>query len=362
MKRLLYLLIPVFILSSCGEKKQDPAAELLKLKQARVEIDAKIAALEKGKKDSTKVVPVSVTALTKGVFNAYIEVQSEISGDENIVASSQAPGTVKSIAVHSGQKVAKGQLLAVLDAGPVEQQIEAQNSQLGLLKSLYEKQQNLWSQNIGTEVQLLSAKANYESSQKQLAALKTQRDMYRIVSPISGTIDEVGIKVGQICTAGLNGIRVVSYDQLKAEAKLGENYLGKVKQGDPVTIVLPAVNDSIKTTISYVAQSVEELSRAFLVQVRLPNSSKLHPNMSCIMKIANYTNSSTLVVPVSVIQNTSNGAMVFVAEGNKAKAVKVETGRNSNGKVEILSGLNEGDQVITAGYEDIENGQSISIQ
>ena len=362
MKRLFLLLIPVIILSSCGGGKKSPAEELVKLKMQRADLDKKIAELEVGKSDSTKVTPVTVMTVKSGVFTASVEVQSEIAGDENITVSSQAPGTVKSISVHAGEKVAKGQVMAILDAGPVEQQIEAQNAQLSLLKSLYEKQQNLWSQNIGTEVQLLSAKTNYEASQKQLAGLKAQRDMYRVVSPISGTVDEVNLKVGEVANPGMNGIRVVSYDKLKAEAKLGENYIGQVKQGDPVTILLPTIHDSIKTSISYVAQSVEELSRSFLVQVRLNDNSKLRPNMSCIMKIGNYTNPSAIVVPVSVIQKTGDGNMIYIADGNKAKSVKVTTGRNSNGQVEVTSGLKNGDQVITAGYEEVENGQKIVIQ
>ena len=174
----------------------------------------------------------------------------------------------------------------------------------------------------------MSSKTNYESVQKQIAALKSQRDMYRVVSPISGTVDAVSLKVGEAAAPGALGIRVVSYDMLKAEAMLGENYLGKVKEGDPVTIVLPNINDSIKTKISYVAQSVDPMSRSFQVMVHLSNSSKLHPNMSCIMKIANYTNKEALVVPVSVIQKTSEGSMIYIADGNKAKSVTVTTGRN----------------------------------
>ena len=207
----------------------------------------------------------------------------------------------------------------------------------------------------------MNAKTNYESIQKQYASLKAQRDMYRIVAPISGTVDQVSVKIGQPSQPGFNGITIVSTGKLKAEAMLGENYIGKVKKGDAVTIVLPSINDSIKTTISYVAQAVSTLSRSFEVQVDLPNSSKYHQNMSCIMKIANYANPSSIVVPVNVIQKTSEGSMIYIADGNKAKAVNVTIGRNSNGLVEILSGLNAGDKVIVAGFEDMENGQLINI-
>lgn len=361
MRRLIYLLIPAMIFASCGGTK-DKATQLADLKKQRGEIDLKIKALEAGTTDSTKVTPVSVITLAPENFNAYVEVQSAITGDENIVATPKAAGTVSSILVQVGQKVSKGQVLALLDATMVNQQIESLQPQLGLQKSVYEKQQALWKQNIGTEVQLMTAKAQYEATQKQIESLKTQRDFYRIVSPINGVIDGMGVKVGEPASPGFNGIRVVSYEKLKAEANLGENYLGTVEQGNAVTLIMPDVHDTIKTKLSYVSQAVDPVSRAFMVQVHLPNNNKLHPNMACIMKIANYNNPGALVVPVSVIQKTSQGSMIYITDGKTAKPVLVTTGRNSNGQVEVLSGLKEGDQVIVAGYESMEDGQKVTIQ
>lgn len=365
MKRLIFLLVPAIIFISCngGNNKEDKKDnELAKLKKERGDLDLKIKSLEAGKADSAKAIPVSVMTVAPVKFNAYVEVQSQIVGDENIVATSKAPGTVTNVLVHVGQKVSRGQMLATLDASAINQQIEAIMPQLDLQKSVYEKQQALWKQNIGTEVQLMSAKAQYESTQKQIEALKTQRDFYRVVSPISGTVDNVGLKVGEMASPGFNGIRVVSYEKLKAEASLGENYLGKVKQGDPVILELPDMNDSIKTTLNYVSQAIDPMSRAFTVQVHLKNSNKLHPNMACKMKIANYENPQALVVPVSVIQKTSEGAMLYIADGDRSKSVHVTTGRNANGQVEILDGLKPGDKVIIKGFEEMDNGQLISIQ
>jgi membrane fusion protein (multidrug efflux system) len=361
MRPLIYLLIPAIVFASCSSKP-DKSAELAKLKTERADLDLKIKALEASKTDSGKVTPVSVSVLEPTEFNSYVEVNSQISGDENVLATSRAPGMVNSITVSAGQKVSKGQTLALLDVSTITQQISAMSPQLNLQKSVYERQQKLWEQNIGTEVQLMTAKAQYESTQKQIESLESQRDLYRIISPISGTVDQVGLKIGDYAAPGANGIRVVSYDKLKAEANLGENYLGKVKQGDPVTLVLPDVNDTIKTVLTYVSQAVDPISRAFMVQVRLGNNIILHPNMSCIMKISNYKNPHALVVPVSVIQKTSQGEMLYIADGDKAKSVPVTTGRNSNGLAEVLSGLSPGDKVITTGYEDMDNGERIVVQ
>ena len=154
----------------------------------------------------------------------------------------------------------------------------------------------------------------------------------------------------------------MNFAQLKVEASLGENYLGKVETGDPVTIILPDIQDTIKTKLSYVAKAVDPISRAFTVEVRLGSNKNLHPNMSCKMQISNYENNNAIVVPVSLIQKTAEGELLYIAEGNKAKAVMVKTGKISNGNVEILEGLNGGEKVIVEGYEELDNGEGIAIK
>ncbi len=362
MKRIFLLAVPAMILASCGGNAGDPTIQLSALKKQRAELDIKIQKLEAGNKDKNcgKTTAVSVAELQPMVFNGIIEVQAQINGDEIVNATARTMGTVNRVNVQVGQAVRKGQVLASLDNVIADQQIAALEPQIQLTKALFEKQQKLWEQNIGTEVQLMSAKATYENLVKQKAVLQANKDLYNILSPINGTVDMVGLKVGDQSAAGF--IRIVNTSNLKAEASLGENYIGKVKVGDPATLVFPDMNDSVKAKITFVSKAVDPLSRAFTVQIKLGNNNKLHPNMSSILKIANYENPKAIVVPVSVIQKTSEGQMVYIADGNKAKLVNIVTGRNSNGMVEVLSGLEAGDKIIIAGYEDLDNGEPIAIQ
>lgn len=370
MKRSVYLLlIPTIILAACGggdKSGKKAEAELTKLKKERASLDEKITKLEAQTKgnDSGKATPVSVLQVQQQTFSSYVEVQATVNGDQNVTATSQAPGTVESILVKVGQHVSKGQVLARLDAAAVEQQIKGADAQLALNKSLYERQQKLWAQNIGTEVQLLTSKTQYEAAAKQRAALVAQRDMYAIKSPISGTVDAVNVKIGDIASPGnpSTGIRVVNFDALKVQANLGENYLGQVHDGDPVNLIFEGRQDTMRTKLTYVSKAVDPISRAFQVEVRLGNNTKLHPNMSCKMQIANYQNSKAIVIPVNVIQKTADGEMVFIADGKKAKSVLIKTGRTSNGYAEVLSGLSPGDKVITEGYEEVDNGEQISVE
>ena len=208
----------------------------------------------------------------------------------------------------------------------------------------------------------MQAKTAYESSLSQKTALQAQRALYNIVSPIDGVVDQVNLKIGDPAAGPNTNFQIVNMNKMKAVASLGENYLGKVKEGNPVTLVFSGTGDSIKTKLTYVSQSVNPMSRAFDVQVKLGSDKKLHPNMSCIMKIANYNNPAALTVPVSVIQNTPNGSVVYIADNGKAKAATVKTGQTADGMVEILSGLNAGDQVVTTGFEDLSDGDAISVQ
>jgi len=363
MNKIFYLVLAVTVLAACGQKK-DKATQIAELKKQKADIELKLKELEAGDHaDTTKVTPVSVLEMQKTTFKGYVEVQSAIAGDQNVYATPQVmSGIVKSVNVQIGQHVSRGQVLATLDAAALDQQILAQQSQLTFAKTMYEKQQKLWAQNIGTEVQLLQAKANYESQQKNIEALQAQKNMYNIAAPITGVIDEMNLKVGDASGITSTAIRVVNNEQLKAQANLGENYLGLVHQGNPVDLVLPDINDTIRTHLTYVAEAVDPVSRAFTVNVKLEKNNKLHPNMSCIMMIANYENPDALVLPVSVIQKTSKGAMVYVADGKVAHIVPVTLGKSSNGKVEILSGLKPGDKVVVAGYEDLDDGENIVIQ
>jgi RND family efflux transporter MFP subunit len=366
MKRSVYLLLlTTSLLAACGgEEKKGGEAELAKLKKERAALDDKIAKLEVevNKTKPAKGTPVSVVEMQPQDFNAYIEVQGSVNGEQNILATPQAPGVVQRIMVRVGQRVSKGQTLAILDAAQLEQSIQAADVDLTLKKALYEKQQKLWAQNIGSEVQLLQVKAGYEAAVKQKAALVAQRSMASIKAPISGIVDAVNIKEGDMANPGMTGIRVVSNADLKVQANLGENYIGKVKEGNPVNLVFADGTDSLKSKLTYVSKAVDPVSRAFQVEVRLGSNSKLSPNMSCKMQILNYQNKGALVVPVSAIQKTADGEMVYVADGGKAKAVTVKTGRNSNGMVEILEGLQTGDKVVVEGYADLDNGKAIEIR
>lgn len=307
--------------------------------------------------DKTKM--VEVVSLQTQVFNNFVEVQGKVDADENVSINAEMPGTVSKVNVQLGDQVSAGQILAELDSKVIQQGIAEVQNGLDLASTLFEKQKNLWDQKIGTEVQYLAAKNQKESLEKRLASLLEQLKMSKIVSPINGIVDAIDIKLGQATMPGLPAMRVVNMNSLKVKGEIAESYLAKVKSGNDVIVIFPDMMDTVRTKITYAAKVISPLNRTFTATVNLDGKKEYHPNMIAIMRIIDYSNPKAFVVPVSTIQKASEGDFIFISENKKAKKIKVEVGRAYNGNAEILEGLKEGDQLITKGFQELNEGETI---
>jgi len=362
MKKLIY--IPALILlAACSNKPKDKKAELADLKKQQADLSTKIATLqaEVGTTDSAKTTDVSSVVLKAADFTNYVQIQGKIDAQDNVTAYPQAAGTITALYVKVGQHVGKGQVLAQLDASVLNQNIAQAETQVTLNKTLFERQKNLWDQKIGTEVQFLQAQTALQSSVKQVAALRQQADMYRITSPINGTIDQMDLKLGQVAQPGITGIRIVNADVLKVKADVPESYAGTVNTGNTVKILIPDANDSLTTKVTFAAKVIDPTSRSFGVEIKLPVRKTLRPNMTAIIQIANYSKRNTIVAPVKAIQKSEAGDYVFVNNNGVAKRVNVKVGATYGGQSEILSGLKTGDELVTEGATEIEDGDKIKI-
>ncbi len=362
MKKILYLSAILF-LAACSQKPKDKKTELADLQKQQADINSKITKLqaENGSADSSKSSDVSVTEIKPGSFTNYVQIQGKIDAQDNVTAYPQAPGTIMAINARAGQHVSKGQVLVQLDNSVLKQNIAQAQAQINLLSTLYQRQKNLWDQKIGTEVQYLQAQTNLQSAQKQAAGLRQQADMYRIISPISGTIDQMDLKLGQVAQPGQTGIRIVNADVLKVKADVPESYSGSVGTGNAVKILIPDANDSLVTKVTFAAKAIDPTSRSFAVEIKLPNRKSLRPNMTAILKIADYSKSNAIIIPVKAIQKSEDGDYVFVNNNGTAKRKKIKVGTTYGGQSEITSGLSTGDQLITAGAEDIEDGDKVKV-
>jgi membrane fusion protein, multidrug efflux system len=361
---IIYLLGLVLVLASCGNKEENKLETLEKLKKQQAELNAQIKQLEAELagtlENKQKIKFVSVQQLQASTFMHYLDVYGKIVTDDNILLSARMPGTVKRIMVKAGDKVSKGQTLAMLDNETILAGMEEAKTRLALVTTVYEKQKALWDEKIGTEIQFITAKNNKEQVEKAIASLNEQLEMTYIKSPIDGTVDEVFMKLGEATAPGAPAIRVVSISALKVRAEVAESYASRIKEGNEVIIRLPDVNKEITATVSFVGKVINEMNRTFSIEVKLPSDADLQPNMLAVLSIIDYKKENSIIVPVNIIQNSEEGQYLMVAEskngGKTAGKRMIKAGLNYDGKAEVFSGLAEGDLIITTGYQDLNQG------
>jgi membrane fusion protein (multidrug efflux system) len=372
---ILSIIVLASFLAACGGSGSAEAkkAKLEKLKTQQTEIAAQIATLQdeilamgdslNKEEDRSKV--VALTPVVKQNFVHAIDVQGRVDGDENITYSAKVPSSVTKINVKVGQRVSKGTILAELDTKATKAQLETTKKQYELAKTMYEKRKELWDQKVGSEIEYLQAKNTKEGLEKQMDAQKEALDMYYIKADYNGTVDKVAIKVGQNVAPGVACITVVNPDALKVKADLSEAYSNLAKTGDAVRIYFPDIQKTLSAKVTYSSKTIDPMTRTFNVEINLPSDNDLHPNMVTEVKIIDYTKPNAIVVPINAIQQIDGKEIVFVAvkQGDKliAKKIIVTVGKQYNGISEILSGLKDGDNVISIGFQDLTDGQSVQL-
>ena len=374
-KNILTIAIAAALLASCtGEKKDGLAAkkeELTQLKTQQGETDKKIKALEieiakldPKKAGEAKIKAVSVAPLSAETFRHYVELQGSVDAKNNVLVTPKSGGAITAMYVREGDYVNTGTVIGKIDDSILRESLEEIKTQMTLANTLFDKQKNLWDQKIGTEIQFLQAKNKKEGLERKLATLNSQLAQSRIVSPMSGVVDQVNVKVGEMASPGVGVVRIVNLSNLKVMAKVSDTYAASVKKGDEVIVKFPDLKKEYKAKISFVSTTVDPLSRTFTIEANLPSAKEIKPNMMAQIQINDATSKNALAIDQNFVQSTEKGNVVYVAvtEGNKkvAKAKEVKTGLSYNGKIEILEGLTAGDQLITLGYQEVSDGQPIT--
>lgn len=375
MKAYYVIALTTSLFMACSsEKKSDletKKAELADLKKQQAELSTKIRGLETEltkldpkRAEQIRVKDVVVSPVTATTFRHFVELQGSIDAKNNVQVTPKAGGAITALYVKEGDAVRAGSVIARLDDAVLRDNAEQLKTQLTLATTVYEKQANLWKQQIGTEIQYLQAKTNKEALERQLATLSTQRSQFTVTSPIGGVVDKVNVKLGDMAMPGMGMVRVVNLGQLKVVAKVADSYVGSVRKGDGVIVRFPDINREMNTRINFVSTTVDPLTRTFTIEAPLPADNSLKPNMLAQVKINDTAKSNAVVINQNLIQNTESGQLVYVAvnEGGKkiAKARPVKTGMSYGGQIEITEGLNAGDQLITQGYQELADGQPIN--
>jgi len=345
------------------QKKKDEAT---KLNEEITKLESDLAKLDTSAVKAEKPKLVTVTSIEKENFTHYIDLQGRVDA-ENIsyVTPRGQGGQVRALYVKKGDAVKKGQLLMKLDDAILRQNLETVKTQLAYAQNIYQRQKNLWDQQIGTEVQLVTAKNNVDQAQRNISTLEEQLKYANVYAEVSGIADEVNIKVGETFTGmPTSGIKIVNTSNLKVVTDIPENYVSRVKKGTPVVITIPDLTTTFNSTINLISQSIGTSSRGFTAESKLPSRTDLKPNQIALIKIQDYTASNALSIPVNTIQTDEKGKFVLVAANENGKLISrkraIVIGELYGDKIEIKSGLQEGDKLITEGYQGLYEGQLIT--
>jgi membrane fusion protein, multidrug efflux system len=360
----------LFVISSCSADKK---GQLTKLKQQQSALNEKIKALEDqlNSEQADSLNPrdfkfVGLTTVKSDKFDHFIRVQGKLDGDQNASVFAEVPGTVSAKYADVGQHVTKGQVLAQIDDIQYRSQLEGLETQYKFAADMFDKQKRLWDQKIGSEVQYLQSKTAKESLEQQIASLKSQIEKFKIKSPINGTIEECNIKVGGVVSPDprLAAYRVVEFKNLKVTAEVSEAYSSRVQKGDKLSVLFPDVNKQVDAEVSFVSKYINPVNRTFLIETRIiDNSPDLKANMIAIVQINDYHSDHSILVPMNVIQTDNTGSYVYTAQPkdkfNAAVKQPVAIGNSYNGVAEILTGLKEGDKVISIGFQELIDGEYV---
>lgn len=379
----LFTLALIVMAAACGGGNNSVDAKkkaLADLKKQALNINAQIATLEKevGTTDNAKAILVAVTPLVSQEFTHYIEIQGKVESESvSFVTPRAGGGQVKQLFVKRGDVIKKGQLLLQLDnslikqsAAAAAQNIETLKAQAALAKAIYEKQKNLWDQNIGSEIQLMTAKTNADALSSQLKAANEQLGMAKdqlaftsIYSDVDGVAEEVNVKVGEFFS-GQGQIKIVNTNHLKITAQVPENYAGKVKVGTDVNLFFPDAKKTLAAKVNVLGNVIDPLSRSFFIETKLPADNSFRPNQLAQVKIKDYAKSNAISIPVNLLQNDDKNKFIYVAATENGKLVArkkvITVGEFYGNNIEVLSGLAIGDSIITEGFQSLYDGQSIT--
>lgn len=374
-------------LAACGasdnnavsKKKEELAnakSEQSSLSSQLTAVSEKITKLEDelSKLDSTFAKPektklVAVAAISSNRFTHYIDLKGRIDAVNTAYVTPRGlGGQVKALYVKQGDVVRKGQLLAKLDDVAYRQDLDRAKIQYNTAKTYYDRRKNLWDQKIGAEIDLINAKAQMDNAAKMVDQAENQLDMANVYAEMSGVADQVNIRVGEVLTsqtATLSGIRIVNTNDLKVVADVPENYQGKVGIGSNVVISFPELgNDSVRTKVNVASKIIDPNSRTFYIEARIPAGKALRANQLAIVHIQDYTTPDAITIPVSTLSSDEKGKFVMVAitQNGKMVAAKrpVTVGELYGDKLEVKSGLQAGDQLITEGFQGLYDGQAIT--
>ncbi|MGJ8738406.1 efflux RND transporter periplasmic adaptor subunit [Zobellia laminariae] len=386
MKKILYLATATLLFSACGGKEASVSdiiaqGDLESIRAKKSELSEKQKAIEAelnqldsviATKNSDEKLPLVTTVTAKvAKFDHFLELQGNVMTKQNVLVYPEMSGTLQRVYVKEGQRVSAGQLLASIDDGGRSSQLSQLKTQAELSKTTFERRKRLWEQKIGSEIEYLSAKTNYEAAESAIKQAQSQLGKSTIRAPFSGIIDNVIKDQGTVVSPGPGSevFRIVNLSDMYIEVDVPETYLDGIKVGKEAKVYFPVLGDTVTTKVRQTGNFINPSNRAFTVEIPVPNKKgNIKPNLTAKVNINDYTSEKAIVIPQSIISENAEGDQyVYIAEltdGENEAILKksiIKTGKTQGSQIEILSGIEDGDHIIEEGARSVKDGQKVKI-
>lgn len=387
MKTIYTLVIAAILFISCGKKEASSIEDIIatndiaQIKAKKAEIETKQQEITAQLKqlntkldelDTNKKIPLITTFKAKEeVFTHFLELQGNVQTKQNILVYPEMPGIIEEILVKEGQQVKKGDFLARIKDGGLSQQLAQLETQAALSKTVYERQERLWKQKIGSEMQYLQSKAQYEAHEKAVEQMKSQIEKTTILAPFDGTIDNVIKEPGTVVAPGQGSevFRIVNLNNMYIATDVPERYVASITKGKKVKVNFPVLGENLTSNINQVGSFINPSNRSFRIEVPVPNKDgNVKPNLTAKIQINDYTNKAAILIPQSIISENANGEQFVYVIGKKnanneavAKRVIIKTGKTQGDVIEVLENLPVGTEIILEGARSVNNGQTVKV-
>jgi RND family efflux transporter MFP subunit len=308
---------------------------------------------------------IAVTVFSAGMkaTSAQLQLVGTVEPFRQVTVASETSGKITAIYFKLGDYVKKGMVLAEVDN--VYKRLAWENAQLSFDKDKedYERYQALIQGDAVSETQLRDKKLAYENAKIQLEITKKQLDDTQIIAPFDGYITLQNTELGAYVVAGTPVADIVYVAQLKISLAVSESNVYALRAGQEVNVTASVYPDAIyKGTVSHISPQGDN-AHTYPVEIVMPNSSE-HP-----IKAGTYVNVSVdlgkvapaLMIPRDAIVSSVKEPSVYLVDGEIVRLVKISAGRNYGDYLEVLSGLNEGDKVVTTGQINLTDNAKISI-
>lgn len=347
------------------EKRTALNAEKEKLAKLEEQVAELQAAIQEQDPAFVKKSLVTTMQVEPTDFERFTEVQGTVKTDDNAAAVSEIGGRITRLTVEEGDRVRKGQLIATIDMEGIDKQRAELQTALGLAEEVYERQKRLWDQNIGSEIQFLQAKNNKERLEKSLETLNFQQTKANVYAPISGSVEMLMTKQGEVAAPGVPIVQILNTKEVKVVAEVPETLLRSVKTGEKVRVEFPALGRTDTIKITQIGRTINPANRTFSVEAELKNpDGELKPNLLAVIHLNDFSAPNVITLPLNRIQQevTGKSFVMTVGPDNKAQKTYVETGESFNGEVIIKSGITPETVLVDKGARTVKEGDVLEVE